>query len=54
VTPPTRTVTANKGEARFIEMVVIKAVQYKDGSVWKSAPASPTADSSPPKTPSLY
>ena len=54
VTPPTRTVTANKGEARFIEMVVVKAVQYKDGSVWKSAPASPPAASSPPRTPSLY
>jgi hypothetical protein len=35
VTPPTRTVIANTGNARLIEEVVVNAVQYKDGSVWK-------------------
>jgi len=35
VTPPTRTVSAAKTEARLIEAVVVKAVQFKDGSIWK-------------------
>jgi hypothetical protein len=33
--PPTRTVAAVKGDARMIEEVVVNAVQYKDGSIWK-------------------
>jgi hypothetical protein len=33
--PPTRTVAAVKGDARMIEEVVVNAVQYADGSVWK-------------------
>jgi len=35
VAPPTRTVAAGKGDARPIEEVVLTAVQYKDGSVWR-------------------
>src|SRR5262249_39056668 len=38
VTPPTRTVSAAKGNAHLIEEVVVNAVQYKDGSVWKLRP----------------
>jgi hypothetical protein len=35
VTPPTRTVSAGKPDARLFEEVVVRAVQYKDGSIWK-------------------
>lgn len=35
VTPPTRTVSAAKGNAHLIEEVVVDAVQFKDGTVWK-------------------
>jgi len=35
VTPPTRTVAAGKGKAPLVEEVVVNAVQYKDGSVWR-------------------
>jgi len=35
VTPPTRTVSAAKPDSHLIEEVIVKAVQYKDGSVWK-------------------
>ena len=34
VSPPTRTISA-RADAPLIEEVVIKAVQYKDGSIWK-------------------
>ena len=50
VTPPTRTVSASKPDSRLIEEVTVKAVQYKDGSVWKLQPKpsdSPSQQKSP-------
>ena len=41
VTPPTRTVSAAKPDSRLIEEVIVKAVQYKDGSVWKVPQKTP-------------
>jgi len=35
VTPPTRTVSAAKGNSHLIEQVIVSAAQYEDGSVWK-------------------
>lgn len=35
VTPPTRTVSADSGHSRLVEEVIVQAVQYKDGSVWR-------------------
>jgi hypothetical protein len=49
VTPPTRTVSAAKGDSRLVEEVIVKAVQYKDGSVWKLQQKAP--DSLPQQRP---
>jgi hypothetical protein len=58
VTPPTRTVSAGKPDSHLIEEVIIKAVQYKDGSVWKvrqkpqdSPPQQRPAENTKPPTP---
>jgi hypothetical protein len=41
VTPPTRTVSAASGDSRLIQEVIVKVVQYKDGSVWKLQQKAP-------------
>ena len=58
VTPPTRTVSAAKPDSHLIEEVIIKGVQYKDGSVWKvpqkppdSPPQQRPAEGTKPHTP---
>jgi hypothetical protein len=50
VTPPTRTVSAAKPDSRLIEEVIVKVVQYKDGSVWK-LPQKPSDIPSQQRTP---